>query len=404
MTEDSARWLLTDDGRPLLQAAVELREERADVTVALNRLRKRAAPERAAAAWEVAEGRARGQTKFGADAARMFFVREALEQASSARAAAYHARRFAEAGVGTVADVCGGIGGDALAFARRGLRVTLYERDPTRALFAEANARALGLDGRITVMAADVTSENVDAAEAIWFDPARRPGDGKTRGRAHDPEDYLPPLSLMRRWEGRPVGVKLAPAVEHALAAEYEADLEFVSDGGECKEALLWAGALRSGRGTLAVLLTDAGDRALEADPDAVADVAAPTGGQVLYEPDPAVIRAHGVATLAGRLAAKLVAPRIAYLIGEECVPTPFATAYDVLERFLYSRRRLQDALTRRSVGSVVIKKRGFPQEPDALRRELTLRGPESLTVVLTRAADGPGHQALLCRPRREQA
>ena len=76
----------------------------------------------------------------------MFFVREALEQASSRRAAAYHARRFAQAGIRQVADVCGGIGGDALAFARAGLRVTLYEQDPARALFA-AGERAGGGPG-----------------------------------------------------------------------------------------------------------------------------------------------------------------------------------------------------------------------------------------------------------------
>jgi hypothetical protein len=102
---------------------------------------------------------------------------------------------------------------------------------------------------------------------------------------------------------------------------------------------------------------------------------------------------------LAAQLQASLVAPQIAYLLSEEFTPTPFAKAYTVLERFAYSRRRLQDALTRRSIGSVVIKKRGFPQEPDAVRRELKLRGTETLTVVLTRAAVGLGHQAILCQP-----
>ena len=122
----------------------------------------------------------------------------------------------------------------------------------------------------------------------------------------------------------------------------------------------------------------------------------------MLYEPDPAVIRAHGVATLAQQLRARLAHPQIAYLIGDDLVPTPFASAYDIVDRFSYSRRRLQAALTARQVGSAVIKKRGFPQEPDAVRKELKLRGPETLTVVLTRASDGGGHQVILCRPRQE--
>jgi hypothetical protein len=394
MTENTAQWLMTDAGESLLTEASKMREERMDVTRALMRLRKSEAPEQATAAWEMADLRLRAQVKFGPNASRMFFVREALEQASSARAAAYHARRFAEAGVGTVADVCGGIGGDAIAFAQAGLHVTLYECDPVRALFADANAQALSLDGQVTVILGDIVEAKIDA-DAIWFDPARRDG----RGRRGDPEDYQPPLSTLRRWTGKSIGVKLSPAIEHSLANAYDADLEFISDGGECKEALLWLGVLRTQHGTQATLLTNIDTLSLTVNLSFMTPIASETHGHVLYEPDAAVIRAHGIGTLAAQLQASLVAPQIAYLLSEELIPTPFAKAYKVLERFSYSRRRLQDALTRRSVGSVVIKKRGFPQEPDAVRRELKLRGTETLTVVLTRAADGPGHQVILCRP-----
>ena len=170
-------------------------------------------------------------------------------------------------------------------------------------------------------------------------------------------------------------GVKLAPAIDHAVAAEYRAELEFLSDGGECKEALLWLGRPAGGIGLCATLLADAGEWTLPVDLNAAVTVAAPQEGRVLYEPDPAVIRAHGVATLAQQLGARLAHPQIAYLIGSEYAPTPFASAYDILERFSYSRRRLQDALTARQVGQVIIKKRGFPQEPDAVRNNSSCEG-----------------------------
>ena len=397
MTEEMARWLLSEAGRERLAEATALRDGKAETLAALTRLRKAASPDQAAAAWDMAEARERGQVKFGPDAARMYFVREALEQASSRRAAAYHARRFVQAGIRRVADTCGGIGGDALAFARAGLGVTLYEQDPARALFARENARVAGLADSGAVVQADVTSVEMDA-EAIWFDPARR----AAHGRVGDPEDYAPPLSSLRHWQEQGIeniGVKLAPAIDHAIAAKYGAELEFLSDGGECKEALLWRGALRTGDALRATLLTDTGEWTLPVDPDATAAVAGPQDGRVLYEPDPAVIRAHGVATLAQLLGARLAHPQIAYLLADDCVPTPFASAYAILERFPYARRRLQAALTARNVGQVVIKKRGFPQEPDAVRKELKLRGPETLTVVLTRASDNNGHQVILCRP-----
>ena len=65
------------------------------------------------------------------------------------------------------------------------------------------------------------------------------------------------------------------------------------------------------------------------------------------------------------------------------------------MDRFPYSRRRLQEALDKQDVGRVIIKKRGFPQEPDAVRKQLKLRGREMI-VALTRGADA--HQAILCR------
>ena len=257
MTEDIAHFLLTSEGRALLTEADNLRQARADTLTALTRLRRRASPEQAAASWEMADLRRRAEAKFGAAAQGMYFTREAGEQASGARAAAYHAGRFVAAGLTHVADLCGGIGGDALAFAGQGLAVTLYERAPVRALFARENARVQGLESLITVIEADVTTSDINAP-AAWFDPARR----QDKRRVSDPDDYLPPLSFLDDLAVNgitDVGVKVSPAVDHSLAAQYNAELEFVSDRGECKEALLWRGALKTGAPLKASLLGPGG-------------------------------------------------------------------------------------------------------------------------------------------------
>lgn len=396
MTDEIAQWLLSPTGRERLAEADGLRTTRMETLGALTRLRRMASPEQAAAAWEMSELRVRGAAKFGDAAARMFFTREALEQASAAGAADYHAERFGRAGVQTVADLCGGIGADALAFARRGLCVTLYEWDPARALFAEENARVHGLEAQITVITGDVTTAAI-AADAAWFDPARR----VDRRRVVGPEEYAPPLSFVDALQERgleTVGVKVSPALDHAVAAQYGAELEFLSEGGECKEALLWRGRLRTGAaGVRATRLMPGGAVSLTGEPDEAETVALAVGGRFLYEPDPAVIRAHLVQTLARDLKAAPLYPQIAYLMGEERVGTPWAAAYEILEQFPWSRRRLQDALAARGIGRVVIKKRGFPQEPEEVRKGLKLSGPHEITVVLTRGKSG--HQVLLCRP-----
>ncbi len=73
--------------------------------------------------------------------------------------------------------------------------------------------------------------------------------------------------------------------------------------------------------------------------------------------------------------------------------PTPFATAYRVLDHFPFGLKRLRSYLRERGVGRVSIKKRGTAVEPETLRRRLDLRGPGEATLVLTRLS---GAQSVL--------
>lgn len=399
MNEDIARFLLAPAGRTLLAEADALLAARAEMLTALTRLRRSVAPETAVAAWEMAELRRRGQAKFGPAAAEMYFVREALEQASGRGTADYHAARLVASGAQTVADLGGGIGGDALAFARAGLQVTLMERDPVRAIFAQANARILELAERVVVVQEDITESPI-TAQAAWLDPARR----RDSRRVSDPEDYAPPLSWLTELSARgieSIGVKLSPGIDHALAGHFGAELEFLSEGGECREALLWLGKARSGDALRATVITPMGPVSLAGQEDVPGQPSA-IAGRYLYEPDPAVIRAHLVRTLARQLVAAPIDPQIAYLLGDTLVSTPFADAYEVLDRFPYGNKRLQKALMDRDVGRVIIKKRGFPQEPDEVRKQLKLRGSEEIIVILARI--GKGHEVFLCRLVQETA
>lgn len=399
ITQEIAHYLLTAPGHALLAEADALLQSRAETLTALTRLRRTAAPDLAIAAWDMAELRRRGQAKFGPPAAKMYFVREALEQASGQGTAGYHAARLAAAGVTTVADLGGGIGGDARAFARAGLDVTLYERDPVRALFAQENARVWDLPAPLTIRREDITTASI-TAQAAWLDPARR----RDSRRVSDPEDYAPPLSWLTELAARgigSIGVKLSPAIDHALADQFGAELEFLSEGGECREALLWLGGAQSGDRLRATVITPQGPRSLAGQEDPPGQPCA-VHGRYLYEPDPAVIRAHLVGTFGRQIGAAPVDPQIAYLLGDELKHTPFADAYEVLDRFPYRKKRLQESLTSHDVGRVIIKKRSFPQEPDEVRKQLKLRGSQEMIVVLTRI--GKEHEVFLCRLAQETA
>jgi SAM-dependent methyltransferase len=392
-------WLQTSAGLALLAQAMggdlseqgRLRE--------LERLRRLADPPQASAAYEIARLRLRGQAKFP-EAARMFFTREALEQSSGWVVGSYRARRYA--GVGRVADLCCGIGGDALALAARAETgaVVAVDRDPLRLAMAGANAAALGLSERITTAQLDLELSPPPSADAIFFDPSRR-SDGR---RVFALAQYQPSVLRARDWlEATPaIGIKLAPGVAHAdLEPLGPAELEFISVRGELKEAVIWLGELAR-PGVRATILESAADsshpiaqsRFLERGGEMPrVPVAAP--GAFLYEPDPAIIRAGLVTLLAEELGAAQIDREIAYLTADRAIATPFARCWRILEALPFALKRVQARLRALDAGPVTVKKRGSPLETDALARKLSGGGARALALVLTFAAGRP--TALIC-------
>ncbi|GAA3058034.1 hypothetical protein GCM10020000_45930 [Streptomyces olivoverticillatus] len=180
--------LLTDEGRRLLD---ELRDhDPAQELATATRLRREHSAELVSAALGQARLRQRAVAKFGAeDAYRMYFTPHGVEQSTRAEVAAYRARRFAALGVRRLADLCCGIGGDAIALARAGISVLAVDRDPLTCEAVRANAEALGLSELIEVRCADVADIDTSGYDAVFVDPARRGG----RGRIFDPEAYSPP-------------------------------------------------------------------------------------------------------------------------------------------------------------------------------------------------------------------
>ncbi|MFI0223402.1 class I SAM-dependent methyltransferase [Streptomyces lydicus] len=374
--------LLAPEGQTLLD---ELRDhDPADELAAATRLRRDHPAPLVSAALGQARLRQRAAAKFGADAQRMYFTANGVEQSTRATVAAHRADRLAALGVRSVADLCCGIGGDALALARAGIRVLAVDRDPLACAAARANAAALGLTELIEVRAADVTEVDTAGWDAVFVDPARR---SKVRGgRIFDPEAYSPPLSwAVEAARTAPfAALKIAPGVPHEMLPE-DAEAEWISDRGEVKEAVLWFGTAPGAR---RATLLPAGDSLLGAG---LPDPEAGPVGRYLYEPDGAVIRAHLVAEAAAALDGRLIDPTIAYVTADALRPTPYATAYEITDVLPFNVKRLKALLRERGVGTAVIKKRGSAVEPEELRKKLKLGGGgNSVTIFLTRVAGAP--------------
>lgn len=336
----------------------------------LTALRKDLPPDQAGAALELARMRVKARAKFGDDAARMFFTRDALEQASDPLVRKYRTTLI-PASTG-VEDMCCGIGSDALAFAQAGFTVNGYDLDPLRVEMARLNAGVLGLPIHFNVVDA---REWQPQGETVFFDPARRE-DGK---RIYNVEQYEPPLSLINHWGALRVLVKLSPGVDLAQLAAYQAGVSFISVNGDLKEALLIRGYEPN---RVAVLLTPDQTHHLY-DGKLTVEVRPPRAW--LCEPDPSVIRAGCVQTLGAMIDGTLLDETIAYLSSDEKPESVWLRAWKILDWMPFNLKKLRAYLRERNVGTVTVKKRGFPITPEELIPMLKLKGESSLTLVMTR-------------------
>jgi SAM-dependent methyltransferase len=379
MTADDLVFLTSASGESLLaQLAQEDLSEKQHLPL-LMRLRREYSPEQAGAALSLAQLRQKAVDKFGPAAQKMFFTPDALEQASHPLVSAYRSQRVQGQ---QVIDAGCSIGADSLALAQAGHAVTGVDLDPLRVALARLNAAALGLDAQFVV--GDVT-EGLPQGDSVFFDPARRDSQGR---RLHEVEQYLPPLSTLKRWDAPCVAVKLSPAVALSQVATYGGAVEFISVTGDLKEAILWLGyeGLPAFRATL---LTATDQHHWDSGPEKqVAPLDAPR--EWLLEPDPALLRAGLVGDLAVQLGAAQLDATIAYLTHETRPESSWVRAWRVRDWMPFNLKRLRAYLRENNVGHVTVKKRGFPMTPDEIIPRLKLKGSASCTLVLTRLEGEP--------------
>jgi SAM-dependent methyltransferase len=373
LTLETLAFLRSAEGRAELAAAAELDLGGASFLMELTRLRRRLPADRAAAVLDQTLLRRRALRKF-ALAQQMLFTAEGLEQASGEALAAHSAARFAP--YGRVADCCCGLGGDSLALARHA-QVLAFDRDPVRLACAEHNAAVYGLADKIRFRLADVEKLELSEVNAIFFDPSRRAGGRRIFSLAA----YHPPVSLIERWQPYTgaIGVKVAPGVDHDEIV-WECEQEFVAEGPDLKEGLLWFGPLATTTRRATMLPEGA---TLTAGSAAAPPMGEPSAW--LYDPSPAVTRAGLVWELAALLKAQQLDPALAYLTGPTLAETPFAQAFRVLEWMPFNLKRLKARLRALGAGRVEVRRRGSPIEPEVLERRLRHEGHEPFLVFLTR-------------------
>jgi len=404
-------FLRSQDGAALLAHLAQAGHEKCARPAFIQSLRREHSIEIVTLALRLAEARRKASVKYPRGD-ELFFTPELLEQASAHPPAMHRARRLAP--LGRVLDLgCGG-GGDLTRLAQAGSMALGMERDALALAMAKANLETLNLRGELHFGA--FPKDDPPAHDALFVDPARReggrrPGGSGSAGRRQNIAEFSPSPAALRPLLKKAAGwcIKWGPALDlshEALAGsegpladlsrgDYE--LELVSWKGELREAAIWGGGIPRVAAAATVLegeLDSFQVNRFEGDPGLPAP-AVQNPGEYIHEPDSSLIRSGLLADFAHRENLFLLAEQIAYLSSNSNPDSPFVRTYKRLESFPFSLTRVQEALDRRQIGTLALKKRGFPLAPEELRKRLRLAGGGSAVLIIHRSPKG--HLAHLC-------
>lgn len=362
------------------------------------RLRKSFPDAPVAEAIELAGARGRASGKF-ADASTLMLDRAGLEQATSETVAAWKAARF---GVSPVLDLCCGIGGDAMALARRG-PCTVVDHDPRRAWMAGRNA---GVTARVESVETTLIDHPL-----VHIDPARR--DESSGRRSWRLEDLAPDLDSIRRIVAEAEGgaVKLGPGLPRPTPELHSnQSLSIIAEHGRLVQAVVWTGTLASVEPCEAVDLPSG--RTLSGSPSGCAGAGELNGAMLTFHPAierlelgaAALQEAMGEdASLAGELAVGLGLVTVP-LEAIKSVSGDWFRAVQILEVLPPRPDTVASALRKRfgdELGEVVVRTRAAAIDVDAWSREFKRipRAKKGVTVEVLGLRLGRKTMAVLAVP-----
>jgi hypothetical protein len=387
---DAYRWLIGDEAAPWLRKLADDLADRPPLPATVKSLRLQLGTERAALVLDQVQLRAKAHVKFPR-ADELFFTAKGLEQATDQWLAGYKAQRFA--GFADVADLCCGIGGDALALAQEH-PLRLVDRDEISLLLAAANIERSG--GILANQsAAAVEPKHVANVMAWHIDPDRR-SSGRRTSRVELGEPGVEAIDALLG-VCKEAAVKLAPAADVPPHWHDQCQREWIETRGECRQQVVWFGGLAEEIACRTATLVDATGEACSftGKPD-VSCGSAEQIGAYLFDPSPSLSAAGLVGALADSLGLAVVSTKSSYLTGAEAVVHPHLQTFAVEQELPLDVRQLRAYLHARKISRLEIKKRGVDVTPESLRPQLDLSGDESGTLILARV--GTQARAIMCR------
>ncbi len=339
--------------------------------------------------WEL---RKRARVKFER-AEEMLFTREALEQATHEQVAKYHASIFSN-DCATLADLTAGIGADLIALAP----ATGFELDAERADYARHNLSVHSKAAEVKV--ANCLDDEWDFSCA-YADPARRVEGRRTL----DISEFAPdPQQLASRMSQLELGcIKLTPMLPDGVLQSLGPRIEFVSFGGECREALVLTGRrVEPGRWAVHV---ESGERLDAAElpqttlPPQRGRDAGEGAERYLYEADPAAIRAHALPRLAEQFGLHFLGDSNGYLTSTGSIDSVWLKRYEVLYSGKADLSTTKEELRRLEAAQPILKQRGANQDLSKMAKSFKPYGKRSVALVIWAVGKSLRHTIVALNP-----
>ena len=324
-----------------------------------------------------------------------------------------------------IADLTGGMGVDAWAFAQVAEEVLYNEMQVELARATELNFRELGVENvrfRNARVEPGKVREVLDGFEpdVIFLDPARRAEDGRKvfliEECQPDVLGLLPELFEASRY----VLLKLSPMADITMACkrlgDHVKEVHVVAAGGECKELLFLLD--RDWEGTPATFIVEGGavmeipDQAGNDGPslvvpseakESVISTGAKRSGEIfLFEPGKALLKAGAFGLPCGRFGLTKLGQHTHLYVGE-AVPEelrPFGKVFEILEALPLNNRTMKEAGKRWPQAEVTA--RNVPMTSDLLRKKTgcVSGGDIHLFGVRADAASEAGNYLIVTKKR----
>ena len=319
-----------------------------------------------------------------------YFTLQTLMQSSEPAFADHVIKRLSVYGERFI-EICTGSGMHTFSALKHGAKdVMTHELDSFIAALARFNIGLHGYDYSPRIM--DGGSAQITQEDILWADPSRR-NSGKERNTLTG--IYSPDLQQLIDMAGKTkrAGIKIAPGerIEGAFTRE------FLGYGKECREQILWFNCdVVDGSATLIDKHKTFIPNKVELLPKLI-DIDKSIEYQYLLEPHSALIRGNLTAMYVEQ-DISIFDRSIAYGLSQRRHDEDWFSHFRILHQESYSRRRLQECITAFEWNTLTeIKKRGFPIEPDTLRKQLKFadNSDKQGVIILTRRGDE--HIMFLC-------